>query len=105
SRMQFVAAPTLNTVTVTGNGGACEASAKAAVVAPCVLGYPFTSQNPRTSVVFNESEVLRAFKPATVGPGERLMVFYNDEHALTLGVRRVRGKSKTGPKMKDFGFT
>ena len=81
------------------------ASAKAAVVAPCVLGYPFTSQNPRTSVAFNESEVLRAFKPATVGPGERLMVFYNDEHALTLGVRRVLVKSSSGTSMKDFGFT
>src|SRR5438874_603630 len=105
STTQFVAATTLNTVTVTGNEGNCMASAKAAVVAPCVLGYPFTSQNPRTSVAFNESEVLRAFKPATVGPGERLMVFYNDEHALTLGVRRVLMKSKTGTSMKDFPFT
>src|SRR5438477_2258156 len=102
---QFVAATTLNTVTVTGNEGNCMASAKAAVVAPCVLGYPFTSQNPRTSVAFNESEVLRAFKPATVGPGERLMVFYNDEHALTLGVRRVLVKSSSGTSMKDFGIT
>src|SRR5438034_1379563 len=105
SLKQFVAATTLNTVTVTGNGGVCMAEAKAAVVAPCVLGYPFTSQNPRTSVAFNESEVLRAFKPATVGPGERLMVFYNDEHALTLGVRRVLVKSSSGKSMKDFGFT
>ena len=105
SLKQFVAATTLNTVTVTGNGGVCMAEAKAAVVAPCVLGYPFTSQNPRTSVAFNESEVLRAFKPATVGPGERLMVFYNDEHALTLGVRRVLVKSSSGTSMKDFGFT
>ena len=31
---------------------------------PCVLGYPFNSSNPRTSVVFNESEVLRAFAPS-----------------------------------------
>ncbi len=86
---QAVSGTTLNTVTVTGNNGFCEAKATAAVVAPCVLGYPFTSTNPRTSVVFNESEVLRAFQPSVVGPGERLMLFYSDEHALTLGVRRV----------------
>jgi len=102
---QFVASTTRNTVTVTGNDGACMATAKAAVVAPCVLGYPFTSQNPRTSVAFNESEVLRAFRPATVQPGERLMVFYNDEHALTLGVRKVLVKSQTGTTMMTFPFT
>src|SRR5439155_39203 len=78
-----------NTVTGTGNARACRANATAAALAPCVLGYPRTSQNPRTSLAFNESEVLRAFKTATVGRGERPMVFYNGEHALTLGVRRV----------------
>src|SRR5207245_2896387 len=66
---QFVAATTLNTVTVAGNSGASMAQASAAVVAPCVLGHPFTSKNPRTSVAFNESELLRAFQPATVRPG------------------------------------
>jgi len=105
STKQFVASTTLNTVTVTGNGGACMATAKSAVVAPCVLGYPFASQNPRTSVAFNESEVLRAFKPATVGPGERLMVFFNDEHALTLGVHEVLIKTKSGTTMMTFPFT
>src|SRR5205823_2524137 len=102
---QSVAGTTLNTVTVTGNNGFCEAKATAAVVAPCVLGYPFTSPDPRTSVVFNESEVLRAFRPSVARPGERLMVFYNDEHALTLGVRRVLVKTSAGTTMKDFGFT
>ena len=70
-----------------------------------MLGYPFASQNPRTSVAFNESEVLRAFKPATVGPGERLMVFFNDEHALTLGVHEVLIKTKSGTTMMTFPFT
>src|SRR5205809_4849243 len=99
---QSVAGTTLNTVTVTGNNGFCEAKATAAVVAPCVLGYPFTSPDPRTSVVFNESEVLRAFRPSVARPGERLMVFYNDEHALTLGVRRVLVKTSGGTSMTDY---
>ncbi|TMB10680.1 MAG: hypothetical protein E6J71_26440, partial [Deltaproteobacteria bacterium] len=102
---QFVAATTLNTVTVSGNGGVCTAQASAAVVAPCVLGYPFTSKNPRTSVAFNESEVLRAFQPATVRPHERLKVFYNDEHALTLGVSKVLVKTSSGTTMMTFPFT
>src|SRR5204863_1253264 len=96
---QSVAGTTLNTVTVKGNNGFCEATATAAVVAPCVLGYPFTSTDPRTSVVFNESEVLRAFRPSVARPGERLMVFYNDEHALTLGVRRLLVKTSGGKTM------
>src|SRR5439155_111772 len=99
---QSVAGTTLNTVTVKGNNGFCEATATAAVVAPCVLGYPFTSPDPRTSVVFNESEVLRAFRPSVARPGERLMVFYNDEHALTLGVRRVLVKTSAGTSMTDY---
>ena len=102
---QFVAATTLNTVTASGNEGSCETSASAAVVAPCVLGYPFTSSDPRTSVAFNESEVLRAFRPPVVGPGERLMVFYNDEHALTLGARQVLVKSNSGTVTTGFPFT
>ena len=93
---QAVNGTTLNTVTVTGNNGFCTAKATAAVVAPCVLGYPFTSTNPRTSVAFNESTCLVAFQPSVVGPGERLKVFYSDEHALTLGVRRVLVKGSGG---------
>jgi hypothetical protein len=48
----------------------------------CVLGYPYSSNNPRTSVTFNESEVLRAFGVF----GDHVGLFYNDEHAMTLGV-------------------
>ena len=65
---------------------------------PCVLGYPFTSSNPRTKVVFNESEVLRSFAPNLAGPDDTIKVWYNDEHALTLGVRQVGIKLvKNGP--------
>jgi len=51
------------------------------VVGPCVLGYPFTSANPRTSQAFNESGVLRSFK----GSATNVQMYYNDEHAMTLG--------------------
>jgi hypothetical protein len=58
--------------------------------------YPFSSNDPRTSVIFNESEVLRAFDPpsgalvATPGTGRTIKAWYNDEHALVLGVRQVK---------------
>src|SRR5262249_15602688 len=72
---------------------------------PCVLGYPFASDNPRTSVVFNESEVLRAFAPNIAGPNDTLKVWYNDEHALTLGVRAVLVKTGSGPTSNFYPVT
>jgi putative Flp pilus-assembly TadE/G-like protein len=65
---------------------------------PCVIGYPFSSSNSRTSVDFNESEVLRAFAPQMAGPGDTIKVWYNDEHALTLGVRQLAVVSGTKKK-------
>jgi len=76
---------TVNTVTVSGDPN-CSACAKAAVVTPCVLGYPYTSSNPRTSVAFNESGCLAAFEPSVAGPNDTIRTFYTDEHALLLGV-------------------
>jgi hypothetical protein len=105
SARQSLTATTVNTVTVSGNSGLCSAQAKAAIVAPCVLGYPFSSTEPRTSVLFNESEVLRALQPGVAGSGGRLKVFYNDEHALTLGVRRVLVKTNTGTSMTDYAVS
>ena len=63
----------------------------------CVPPYPFTSTNPLTSIPFNESEVLRAARLA-VDPNcapTSLQVFYNDEHAISLGVRQVQVKTGT----------
>ena len=48
-----------------------------------------------TSTVFNENEVLRAIRPAGSWPNGIVQMFYNDEHALTLGVRQVVVKSST----------
>src|SRR5437899_2498003 len=71
----------------------------------CVIAYPFDSSDPRTSVDFNESEVLRAFSPqqtVNATPGLTIKVWYNDEHALTLGVRRVIVKTHSGTTTTDY---
>src|SRR6185369_8610380 len=61
--------------------------------------------NPRTSIVFNENEVLAAFAPNVAGPADTLKVWYSDEHALTLGVRRVLVKSSSGTTTNDYPLT
>ncbi len=71
-------------------------------------GYIFKSTDPRTYVAFNESTVLRAFSPkgsVRAEPGLTIKLWYNDEHALTLGVRRVVVKTRTGTTTTDYPFT
>ena len=82
---------------VAGAGGisACVPGVTGPIVVDC--GYPYTSGKPLTSVVFNESDVLRAIEPSGGAPSGTIRVFYNDEHALTLGVRQVVVKTATGP--------
>jgi hypothetical protein len=70
-----------------------------------VVRYPFSSSNPRTSLAFNESEVLRAFTGGILGFGDRIKVWYNDEHALALGVRRVKVKTSAGTTTTDYPVT
>jgi hypothetical protein len=53
---------------------------------PCVLGYPDASNNPRSSVAFNESTVLVSAAVYGSGANQHVGVFATDEHALTLGV-------------------
>src|SRR5437870_730312 len=70
-------------------------------------GYIFKSTDPRTYVAFSESTVLRAFSPkgsVRAEPGLTIKVWYNDEHALTLGVRQVVVKSRTGTTTTDYPF-
>jgi hypothetical protein len=60
--------------------------------------YPFSSANPRTSVTFNESEVLRTFSPeggVLATPGLTIKLWYNDEHAMFLGVNKVTVKTSS----------
>lgn len=72
---------------------------------PCDLGYPFVSSNPRTSVIFNEAEVLRAFETNVMGAGRTVKMWYNDEHALSLGVRQVVVKTASGTQTINFPFS
>src|SRR6266511_397579 len=65
--------------------GACE-PLSVITVGPCTLGYPDSSHNPRSSVTFNESTVLRKFSVNGAGAAATISVWYSDEHALTLGV-------------------
>ena len=71
----------------------------------CAAGYPFTSSNPRTSIVFNESEVLRGFSTKVVRSGDKLRVWYGDEHALVLGVRQVIVKNRAGTTTNRYSVT
>src|SRR5204863_5759635 len=93
-------------LTAVATSGAIRAHARTVTVLPC--SYPFKSTDPRTYVAFNESEVLRAFSPqGTINalPGLTIKVWYNDEHALTLGVRRVIVKTSTGTTTTDYPFS
>jgi len=76
------------TGSVDGGVAACKAG-KSGPIALTSCGYPYSSSNPLTSVKFNESEVLRAIVPTGGYPIATIQVFYNDEHALALGVRSV----------------
>src|SRR5438874_1503049 len=93
-------------LTALATSGAIRAHARTVTVLPC--SYPFKSTDPRTYVAFNESEVLRAFSPqGTINalPGLTIKVWYNDENALTLGVRRVIVKTFTGTTTTDYPFS
>jgi uncharacterized repeat protein (TIGR01451 family) len=63
------------------------------VIPPCVIGYPTTETGfPRSSVIFAENVILRGDQGPAQCTGTNpsaIVAFYNDEHAITLGVRRV----------------
>ena len=90
----------------TGNVGGssgvftCSGGVQQLVITDC--GYPYASSNPLTSTVFNESEVLRAIQPSGSWPNGVVSMFYNDEHALTLGVRSVVVKTAGGMTTTDY---
>lgn len=76
--------------------------------ASCKLGYPDNSNLPRSAVEFSESDVLVAFDPGPSICGaapEYIKVYYTDEHALTLGVRRVIVKTNSGTTTTDYPIT
>lgn len=65
-------------------------------VQPCTLTYPYGSAPALSSVVFNEAIDLVGWGPTYVLPHGKIIAWYNDEHALTLGVRKVYVKSSSG---------
>jgi len=80
-----------------GPASACKPGVVGPVITEC--GYPFASANPLTEILFNESTVLGAIVPSGGYPLASIQLFYNDEHAMTLGVHEVviDGVSKTFP--------
>jgi len=102
---QTIATPTTNVVTVRANNSLCQAATDTVTVnVACTIYYPYTSGNPLTSTVFNESTVLRAFQPDFAGPGGTIRAFYSDEHALLLGIKQVVVKTKTGNTTTNFAI-
>ena len=89
-----------SSATGAGGGPVCTPGVVGPVITDC--GYPFASSNPLTSVAFSESEVLRAIDPSGGVPLASVRLFYNDEHALTLGVRHVDVVTSAGPTGKDY---
>ena len=71
----------------------------------CSLDYPYASSNPRTSIAFNESEVLRGYSPQIAKRGDKIRVWYNDEHALALGIRQVIVKTRNGTITSNYTVT
>ena len=93
------------TVPIGGTTGvySCTPGVEQLIITDC--GYPYASTNPLTSTVFNESEVLRAIRPAGSWPNGIVQMFYNDEHALTLGVHQVAVKTSSGTTTTDYPIT
>ncbi len=87
-----------------GAGGSgnvtCAPGVVGAIVTGC--GYPYASDVALTSVVFNESEVLRAIRPSIDAAGGIVTLLYNDEHAMTLGVRQVVVQTTAGSTSTDY---
>jgi len=81
----------------------CTPGVEELIITDC--GYPTTTSNPLTATVFNENGVLRAIRPAGSWPNGVVQMFYNDEHAMTLGVREVVVKSSSGSNTMDYPIT
>ena len=93
------------TIPIGGTTGvySCTPGVEQLIITDC--GYPYASTNPLTSTVFNESDVLRAIRPAGSWPNGIVQMFYNDEHALTLGVHQVAVKTSAGTTTTDYPIT
>jgi hypothetical protein len=92
--------PGSGTTGAAGAGTTC-GSVQQTVIVDC--GYPYSSSsNVLTSVTFNESGVLRAIQPSGSSSSGVVRLFYNDEHAMTLGVRSVVVTSASGTTTTSY---
>jgi hypothetical protein len=90
-----------------GNYSTCVQVISKPLTSPCVLPYPLVDLNyPRSNVVFNESDILRATDP---GPSTtynvtptKIKLWYNDEHPLMMGVRQVSVKTSAGTTVTNY---
>jgi hypothetical protein len=84
-----------------GGAGGMPSACTPGVVGPVITecGYPYASANALTDILFNESTVLAAIVPSGGYPFASITLFYNDEHAMTLGVNEtiINGVSTTFP--------
>lgn len=87
---------------IAGASATCAGATQSTVVLDC--GYP-SSGSALSETVFNEDDVLRAIVPGGSSSGGVVKAFYNDEHALTLGVRNVVVKSSSGSSSTDYTVT
>jgi hypothetical protein len=73
------------------SGGSTPSACMPGMVGPVITecGYPFASSNALTDILFNESTVLAAIVPSGGYPFASIQLFYNDEHAMTLGVHQT----------------
>jgi hypothetical protein len=101
-------------VSIGGDGGvpiggapggvySCTPGVEQLIITDC--GYPVTGGSSLAATTFNENEVLRAIRPAGSWPNGVVQLFYNDEHAMTLGVREVAVKSTSGTVTTDYPVT
>jgi hypothetical protein len=86
-----------------GAGTTCASGVQQTVVVDC--GYPTSSSDVLTSVTFNESDILRAIEPSGSASSGLVKLFYNDEHALTLGVRSVVVTTASGTTTTDYSVS
>ncbi len=68
-------------------GGAVHTSTAAAAAPPAVdsCGYPDATNGARSGTAFNESDVLAGFSTTGSGASTKVIAWYTDEHAMTLG--------------------
>jgi hypothetical protein len=90
----------------TGCKSTCSATVNEIPQIPCVcsLGYPDNSNPPRSQLSFGAQLALKAYTPC---PNEDLVLkaWYNSDHPVVLGVRRVIVKTSSGSTTTDYPVT